>query len=62
MYINFSGSLALRSSIILPATVSSASSQVMGTNFGSTPRPFCGLVRFMGTLTRSGSYICWIIR
>ena len=44
-----------RSSIILSATVSSASSQVMGTNFGSMPRPLAGLVRFIGTLMRSGS-------
>jgi hypothetical protein len=55
MYINFSGSLALRSSIIFSAMVSNASSQVMGTNFGLIPRPLTGLVRFIGTLTRSGS-------
>ena len=39
-----------------PATVFSASSQDTGTNFGSSSRPFFGLVRFIGPLKRSGSY------
>ena len=58
MYMNLCGSPAARSSIIFSATVSSASSQLMGTNFGSMPRPLAGLVRFIGILMRSGSYIC----
>ena len=59
---SISGSLALRSSSILSAIVSRASSQVIGTNLGSMPRPFSELVRFIGTLIRSGSYVRWIIR
>ena len=58
MYISLFVSPARRSSIIFSATVSSASSQLMGTNFGSMPRPLTGLVRFIGVFTRSGSYIC----
>jgi hypothetical protein len=61
-YTTLCASFARRSSIILSATVSRASSHVIGTQRGSTPRPFCGLVRFSGTLIRSGSYTCCGIR
>ena len=51
-------SLLFLSSMILAAMVFNASSQEIGTNFGSSLRPFLGLVRFMGVLIRSGSYTC----
>ena len=44
--------------MILSAMVFSASSHEIATNFGSSLRPFFGLVRFMGVLIRSGSYTC----
>jgi hypothetical protein len=55
MYTSLCASLFRRSSIMRSAMVSSAWSQVIGTKFGSIPRPFCALVRFIGTLIRSGS-------
>ena len=53
-----SGCPARRKAIIRSAISSSASSQVTGSNSGSTPRPFRGLRRRSGVITRSGSYSC----
>ena len=54
VYRIFSGSSATVSRI-LSATMSSASSQLIGTHWGSTPTPRSGLVLLSGVVIRSGS-------